>query len=73
MATPKTTTDDIQAATLSEESRLLDEEIKQGLDDIKDKKTAEEMAKKVYLAFQKERSMHEFDNEQNKNTIDVLK
>lgn len=31
------------------------------------------MAKKVYLAFQKERSMHQFDNEQNKNTIDVLK
>ena len=31
------------------------------------------MAKKVYLAFQKERSMHQFDNEQNKNTIEVLK
>ena len=42
-------------------------------EDIKDKKTAEEMAKKVYLAFQKERSMHQFDNEQNKNTIEVLK
>ena len=31
------------------------------------------MAKKLYLAFQKERSIHQFDNEQNKNTIDVLK
>lgn len=31
------------------------------------------MAKKVYLAFQKERSIHQFDNEQNKNTIEVLK
>lgn len=56
-----------------EESNALDEELRQGLDDIKDKKTAEDMAKKVYLAFQKERSMHQFDNEQNKNTIEVLK
>ena len=55
------------------ESDKLDEELKQWLEDIKDKKSAEEMAKKVYLAFQKERSMHQFDNEQNKNTIDVLK
>ena len=31
------------------------------------------MAKKVYLAFQKERSLHQFDNEQNKNTIQILK
>jgi hypothetical protein len=31
------------------------------------------MAKKVYLAFQKERSMHQFDNEQNANTIQILK
>lgn len=31
------------------------------------------MAKKVYLAFQKERSMHQFDNEQNANTIEILK
>ena len=55
------------------ESDRLDEELKQGLEDIKDKKSAEDMAKKVYLAFQKERSIHQFDNEQNKNTIDVLK
>lgn len=62
-----------EATSSTEESDRLDEELKQGLEDIKDKKSAEEMAKKVYLAFQKERSMHQFDNEQNKNTIDVLK
>jgi hypothetical protein len=62
-----------EATSSTEESDKLDEEIKQGLEDIKDKKTAEDMAKKVYLAFQKERSMHQFDNEQNKNTIEVLK
>ena len=62
-----------EATSSSEESDRLDEELKQGLDDIKDKKSAEDMAKKVYLAFQKERSMHQFDNEQNKNTIEVLK
>lgn len=55
------------------ESDKLDEELKQWLEDIKDKKSAEEMAKKVYLAFQKERSIHQFDNEQNANTIEVLK
>jgi hypothetical protein len=62
-----------EATSSTEETDRLDEELKQGLEDIKDKKSAEEMAKKVYLAFQKERSMHQFDNEQNKNTIDVLK
>ena len=62
-----------EAVSSTEESNRLDEELKQGLEDIKDKKSAEDMAKKVYLAFQKERSMHEFDNEQNKNTIEVLK
>lgn len=62
-----------EATSSTEESDKLDEEIKQWLEDIKDKKTAEEMAKKVYLAFQKERSMHQFDNEQNANTIQVLK
>lgn len=62
-----------EATSSTEESDKLDEEIKQWLEDIKDKKTAEDMAKKVYLAFQKERSMHQFDNEQNKNTIEVLK
>ena len=56
-----------------EESDRLDEELKQGLEDIKDKKSAEDMAKKVYLAFQKERSMHQFDKEQDANTISVLK
>lgn len=69
------TADDVKAEVTSstEETDRLDEELKKGLEDIKDKKTAEEMAKKMYLAFQKERSMHEFDNEQNKNTIEVLK
>ena len=62
-----------EATSSTEESDRLDEELKQGLEDMKDKKAAEEMAKKVYLAFQKERSMHQFDNEQNKNTIEVLK
>ncbi len=62
-----------EATSNIEESDRLDEEIKQGLEDVKDKKSAEDMAKKVYLAFQKERSMHQFDNEQNANTIDVLK
>lgn len=62
-----------EATSSTEESDRLDAELKQGLDDIKDKKSAEDMAKKVYLAFQKERSMHQFDNEQNKNTIEVLK
>ena len=62
-----------EATSSTEMSDRLDEELKQGLDDIKDKKSAEEMAKKVYLAFQKERSMHQFDNEQNANTIEVLK
>ena len=62
-----------EATSSTEESDRLDNELKQGLDDIKDKKSAEDMAKKVYLAFQKERSMHQFDNEQNKNTIEVLK
>ena len=62
-----------EATSSTEESDRLDAELKQGLEDIKDKKTAEEMAKKVYLAFQKERSMHQFDNEQNKNTIEILK
>ena len=62
-----------EATSSTEESDRLDEELKQGLEDIKDKKSAEDMAKKVYLAFQKERSMHQFDNEQNKNTIEVLK
>ena len=62
-----------EATSSTEESDKLDEELKQWLEDIKDKKTAEDMAKKVYLAFQKERSMHQFDNEQNKNTIEVLK
>ena len=62
-----------EATSSTEETDRLDEELKQGLEDIKDKKSAEEMAKKVYLAFQKERSMHQFDNEQNKNTIEVLK
>lgn len=56
-----------------EESSRLDEELKQGLEDIKDKKQAEDMAKKVYLAFQKERSLHQFDIEQRDNTIQVLK
>lgn len=62
-----------EATSSTEESDKLDEELKQWLEDIKDKKSAEEMAKKVYLAFQKERSMHQFDNEQNANTIQVLK
>ena len=62
-----------EATSSTEESDRLDEELRQGLEDMKDKKAAEEMAKKVYLAFQKERSMHQFDNEQNKNTIEVLK
>lgn len=62
-----------EATSSTEETDKLDEELKQWLEDIKDKKSAEDMAKKVYLAFQKERSMHQFDNEQNKNTIDVLK
>lgn len=62
-----------EVTSSTEESSKLDEELKQWLEDIKDKKTAEDMAKKVYLAFQKERSMHEFDNEQNANTIEVLK
>ena len=62
-----------EATSSTEESDKLDEELKQWLEDIKDKKSAEEMAKKVYLAFQKERSMHQFDNEQNANTIEVLK
>ena len=72
---PSDTATDVNTEVTSstEESDRLDEELKQGLEDIKDKKSAEEMAKKVYLAFQKERSMHEFDNEQNKNTIEVLK
>lgn len=62
-----------EATSSTEETDRLDEELKQGLEDIKDKKSAEEMAKKVYLAFQKERSIHQFDNEQNANTIQVLK
>ena len=62
-----------EATSSTEETDKLDEELKQWLEDIKDKKSAEDMAKKVYLAFQKERSIHQFDNEQNKNTIDVLK
>ncbi len=72
---PSETAKDVKTEVTSstEESNRLDDEIKQGIEDIKDKKSAEEMAKKVYLAFQKERSMHEFDNEQNKNTIEVLK
>ena len=72
---PSDTATDVKAEATSstEESDRLDEELKQGLEDIKDKKSAEDMAKKVYLAFQKERSMHQFDNEQNKNTIEVLK
>ena len=67
--------EDVKADVTSstEETDRLDEELKKGLEDIKDKKTAEEMAKKMYLAFQKERSMHQFDNEQNANTIEVLK
>lgn len=67
--------EDVKAEVTSstEETDRLDEELKKGLEDIKDKKTAEEMAKKMYLAFQKERSMHQFDNEQNANTIEVLK
>lgn len=72
---PSETATDVntEATSSTWESDKLDEEIKQWLEDIKDKKSAEEMAKKVYLAFQKERSMHQFDNEQNKNTIEVLK
>lgn len=72
---PSETATDVnaEATSSSAESDRLDEEIKQGLEDIKDKKSAEEMAKKVYLAFQKERSMHQFDNEQNANTIEILK
>lgn len=72
---PSETATDVntEATSSTEESDRLDEELKQGLEDIKDKKSAEDMAKKVYLAFQKERSIHQFDNEQNKNTIDVLK
>lgn len=62
-----------EATSSTKETDKLDEELKQGLEDIKDKKSAEDMAKKVYLAFQKERSMHQFDNEQNANTIEVLK
>lgn len=62
-----------EATSSTKESDKLDEELKQWLEDIKDKKSAEDMAKKVYLAFQKERSMHQFDNEQNANTIEVLK
>lgn len=57
----------------ADDNSQLDEELKQGLEDIKSKEQATEMAKKVYLAFQKERSIHQFDNEQNKNTIEVLK
>ena len=68
---PKDVKTEVTSST--EETDKLDEELKQWLDDIKDKKTAEEMAKKVYLAFQKERSIHQFDNEQNANTIEVLK
>lgn len=67
--------EDVKAEVTSstEETDRLDKELKQGLEDIKDKKSAEDMAKKMYLAFQKERSMHQFDNEQNANTIEVLK
>ena len=68
---PKDAKTEVTSST--EETDRLDEELKQGLEDIKDKKSAEEMAKKVYLAFQKERSIHQFDNEQNANTIEVLK
>ena len=69
------TAEDVKAEVTSstEETDRLEKKIKKGLEDIKDKKTAEEMAKKMYLAFQKERSMHQFDNEQNANTIEVLK
>jgi len=72
---PSETATDVKAevTSSSEESDKLDEELKQWLEDVKDKKSAEEMAKKVYLAFQKERSMHQFDNEQNANTIQILK
>lgn len=72
--TPSTSQDvNAEATSSTEETDKLDEELKQWLEDIKDKKSAEDMAKKVYLAFQKERSMHQFDNEQNKQTIEVLK
>lgn len=72
---PSASDTDVKAEAVSseEESNQLDEELKQWLEDIQTKKQAEDMAKKVYLAFQKERSMHQFDNEQNKNTIEVLK
>lgn len=62
-----------EVTSSTQETDHLDDELKKGLEDIKDKKSAEDMAKKVYLAFQKERSMHQFDNEQNANTIEVLK
>lgn len=72
---PSTEAKDVKADAVdnSDETNKLDEELKKWLEDIKDKKTAEDMAKKVYLAFQKERSMHQFDNEQNANTIEILK
>lgn len=72
---PSTEANDVKADAVdnSDETNKLDEELKKWLEDIKDKKTAEDMAKKVYLAFQKERSMHQFDNEQNANTIEILK
>lgn len=48
-------------------------ELESMFDDIKDKKHAEEVAKKAFLAFQKERNLRELDNQQNKEMIAHLK
>lgn len=60
---------DIDTKDSDKESDLLKEQI----DEIKSTKDATNVAKKVYLAYEKERHQHQLDNETNAQTINDLK
>lgn len=71
----KETVKDIPTAPEAKEPEVVDQtvsseedakELESMLDDIKDKKHAEDIAKKMFLAYQKERNLHELDNQQHK-------
>ena len=59
--------------TNNEHSDKESEQLKEQIDEIKSTKDATNVAKKVFLAYEKERHQHQLDNETNAQTINDLK
>lgn len=59
--------------TNNEQSDKESDQLKWQIDEIKSTKDATNVAKKVYLAYEKERHQHQLDNETNAQTINDLK